>query len=429
MIIPSILKRLIASALLLVLSATTHSQAQSGAKSKKAASGPKIAAIGGADKAVNFRVPSGDVKPTDSALEPGGTPIAGSSDLDSLIDRRESLQGEISTIQKAMEADRKRAQVLQALGQAEEADRLIVRVRDGEARLRNARSQSGQIEDEIDRLQRNTSDSGPRTVGQEIILPGENVEVFVNEDRAFNGRYVVRRGGYIMIPNLGRVFIGGKTESQAEEMISRDLRQSQLKRATVTVERFQGVTDESGMVIYLAGEFKNPRPFRIQPGTAPTLISVLLSSGGWTDRADLTRVKIMRVARSKPVADEVDVKRILNGNVGGAGLGADITLTEGDVIVLPSGSLNLVYVTGRVKRPGSYRITEGEKLTVYGAVLQSGGFDHFANLSKTHILRAMPDGTKAKIPVDLKEVEKGRKPDVILQQNDIVVVPEKWFSW
>ena len=429
MITPSILKRLIASALLLVLSATTDSQAQSGAKSKKAASGPKIAAIGSADKAVNFRVPSADVKPTDSALESGGTPIAGSSDLDSLIDRREALQSEIATIQKAMEADRKRAQVLQALGQAEEGDRLIVRVRDGEARLRNARSQSGQIEDEIERLQRNTSDSGPRTVGQEIILPGENVEVFVNEDRAFNGRYVVRRGGYIMIPNLGKVFIGGKTEGQAEEIISRSLRQSQLKRATVTVERFQGVTDESGMVIYLAGEFKNPRPFRIQPGTAPTLISVLLSSGGWTDRADLTRVKIMRVARSKPVADEVDVKRILNGNVGGAGLGADITLTEGDVIVLPSGSLNLVYVTGRVKRPGSYRITEGEKLTVYGAVLQSGGFDHFAKLSGTHILRAMPDGTKARIPVDLKEVEKGRKPDVILQPNDIVVVPEKWFSW
>jgi polysaccharide biosynthesis/export protein len=91
--------------------------------------------------------------------------------------------------------------------------------------------------------------------------------------------------------------------------------------------------------------------------------------------------------------------------------------------------LNLVYVTGRVKRAGSYRITEGEKLTVYGVVLQSGGFDHFANLSKIHILRAMPDGTKAKIPVDIKEVQKGRKPDVILQPNDIVVVPEKWFSW
>jgi protein involved in polysaccharide export with SLBB domain len=137
----------------------------------------------------------------------------------------------------------------------------------------------------------------------------------------------------------------------------------------------------------------------------------------------------MRVAANKPVADEVNVKRILDGQIGAGGLGADITLTEGDVIVLPSGSLNLVYVTGRIKRPGSYRITEGEKLTVYGAVLQSGGFDHFASLSNTHILRAMPDGTKAKIPINIKEVQRGRKPDIILQPNDIIVVPEKWFSW
>jgi protein involved in polysaccharide export with SLBB domain len=209
--------------------------------------------------------------------------------------------------------------------------------------------------------------------------------------------------------------------------ISRLLRQSQLKRATVTLERFQGVDTESGSVIYLSGEFRNPRPYRIPVGTAPTLISVMLSSGGWTDRADLTRVKIMRMARNKPVADEVNVKRILDGNIAAGGLGADIT--EGDVIVLPSGSLNLVYVTGRVKRSGSYRITEGEKLTVYGAILQSGGFDHFASKSRTHILRAMPDGTKAKIPVDLDAVQRGRKPDVILQPNDIIVVPEKWFAW
>lgn len=266
-------------------------------------------------------------------------------------------------------------------------------------------------------------------MGEEVILPGENLEVIVNEDAGFNNRYVVRRGGYIIMPGIGRVSVAGKTVTQAERDISHALRQTQLKRATVTVERFQGVSDEPGAVIYLAGEFRNPRPFKIPAGTSPTLISVMLSSGGWTDRADLTRVKIMRVARNKPVADEVNVKRILDGNIGAGGLGADITLTEGDVIVLPSGSLNLVYVTGRVKRPGSYRITEGEKLTVYGAVLQSGGFDHFASLSRIHILRAMPDGTKAKIPVDIKEVQRGRKPDVILQANDIVVVPEKWFSW
>ncbi|MEK0449972.1 MAG: hypothetical protein RL088_2240 [Verrucomicrobiota bacterium] len=381
-------------------------------------------------KPVNFRAPNATLKSSDSGLEAGGTPIAGGSDLESLIDRRDSLEAEIRYSQNRIEADRKRAQVHQSLNQAEEAERLLTQIRDAEARIRANRAQLAQIEDEVNRLQSNTSERGQGlTMGEEVILPGENLEVIVNEDAGFNNRYVVRRGGYIIMPGIGRVSVAGKTVTQAERDISHALRQTQLKRATVTVERFQGVSDEPGAVIYLAGEFRNPRPFKIPAGTSPTLISVMLSSGGWTDRADLTRVKIMRVARNKPVADEVNVKRILDGNIGAGGLGADITLTEGDVIVLPSGSLNLVYVTGRVKRPGSYRITEGEKLTVYGAVLQSGGFDHFASLSRIHILRAMPDGTKAKIPVDIKEVQRGRKPDVILQANDIVVVPEKWFSW
>ena len=394
---------------------------------ERAGTTPKIAAVD-TSKPVSFKAPNAELKASDTALEPGGVPIAGSTDLETLIDRRASLETEIRYTQNKLDTDRKRVLVHQSLNEAEEADRLTVAIRDAESRIRNSRAQLAQVEDEIGRLQNNTAATS-QFAGEEVILPGENLEVIVNEDGAFNGRYVVRRGGYIIMPGIGRVSVAGKSIGQAERDISQSLRQTQLKRATVTVERFQGVDNESGTTIYLAGEFRTPRPYKIPAGTAPTLISVLLSSGGWTDRADLTRVKIMRVARNKPVADEVNVKRILDGNTAGGGLGADITLTEGDVVVLPSGSLNLVYVTGRVKKAGSYRITEGEKLTVYGAVLQSGGFDHFASLSRIHILRAMPDGTKAKIPVDIKEVQRGRKPDVILQPNDIVVVPERWFSW
>jgi hypothetical protein len=41
----------------------------------------------------------------------------------------------------------------------------------------------------------------------------------------------------------------------------------------------------------------------------------------------------------------------------------------------------------------------------------------------------MPDGTKARLPMNIVDIEKGKRPDVVLQPNDIVVVPEKWFAW
>jgi protein involved in polysaccharide export with SLBB domain len=175
----------------------------------------------------------------------------------------------------------------------------------------------------------------------------------------------------------------------------------------------------------LAGEFKHPRPYKIPAGTAPTLVSVYLGSGGGTDRADLTTVKVMRVAALKGVVEEVNLQKILDGG----GLTSDVRLNDGDVVTIPSTSANVVYVTGNVKKQGSFQLRSGENLSAYACILQSGGFARFANLKKTHILRALPDGTKTKIPLNVIAIQKGEQPDVPLAGNDIIVVPEKFFSF
>jgi protein involved in polysaccharide export with SLBB domain len=99
------------------------------------------------------------------------------------------------------------------------------------------------------------------------------------------------------------------------------------------------------------------------------------------------------------------------------------------VITVPAGPANQIFVTGNVKRQGAQDMVPGEKLTAYAAILNAGGLARFADEHKTHVLRAMPDGTKRKIPADLVDIKKGRKQDLLLQSNDIVVVPEKWFSF
>ena len=347
------------------------------------------------------------------------------------MDRRDSLEGEIKFGKAKIEAARKRSQVLQSLGKTEESERLNLESKDWQARINNSREQLAQVEEELAKTQKlgGSERVAEAQTGEEVILPGNNLEIWVNEDTTFNGRYQVRRGGYIILPQVGRVIVAGKTITQAEGAVRKALQATQLRQASVMIERFEGVTDEPGPLIYLSGAFKNPRPFRVPSGTSPTLISVLLSSGGWSENADLSRVKVMRMAANRSVVEEVNVKKILEGNPNAGALGNDLTLTEGDVVVIPSGAMNLIYVTGRVKKAGSYRVNDGEKLTAYGAILQSGGFDHFASKNEVHILRSMPDGTKAKLPCSVKDVEKGRRPDIVLQPNDIVVVPEKWFSW
>jgi len=376
-------------------------------------------------KPATFRAPTAGLNTADASLSPGDiAPIATGTSHQDLMDRRDSLEGDMRYAKAKLEAARKRVEILQAVGKGEEAERLSGDVKDWEAKIKNSREQLAQVEEELGR-----SGEGPSagvSSGEEVILPGNNLEIFVNEDTSFNGRYQVRRGGYVILPQIGRVAVAGKTLGQAEQAVRKALQATQLRKASVMIERFEGPDTNPGPMIYLSGEFKNPRPYRIPAGTAPTLINVILSAGGYTDKADLTRVKVMRVAGNQPITETVNVKKILDGS---SDLGADLHLTEGDVIIIPSGSVNLIYVTGRVKKAGSYKVGDGEKLTAYGAILQSGGFDHFAAKSKVHILRAMPDGTKAKLPMNISDIEKGKRPDVVLQPNDIVVVPEKFWAW
>ena len=78
----------------------------------------------------------------------------------------------------------------------------------------------------------------------DIILPGEKLKIFVVEDSSFNGVYMVRRGGYIIMPAVGRIPVTGKTVPEAEQAISAALEETQLARATVMVERFGGPDDD-----------------------------------------------------------------------------------------------------------------------------------------------------------------------------------------
>ncbi len=259
----------------------------------------------------------------------------------------------------------------------------------------------------------------------DILLPGQAVQIIVVEDESFNGLYQIRRGGYVVLPRVGRVQVAGKDMVGAEKVLKEVLEANQLRQATVMIERTGGGYEtESGDVIYLAGEFSTPGPMRIPEGYSPTLVTIILRSGGMTRVADLTHVKLLRLQNGKALVEEVNVQAILEGS----GLPSDLALNSGDIVVVPAYS-PIVYVTGNVLRPGVLQISSDEALTAYSAILRSGGFARFAKIKGVYVIRDHGLGEKSKIPVNIKDVQKGKIPDVVLTGLDIVVVPESWFSW
>jgi protein involved in polysaccharide export with SLBB domain len=378
------------------------------------------------DSTINFRGQQPDIKSDPSAIPPTGDPTTvgeTQQEMDDLSDQKQTIDSELKYAHAKLDEARNRLDVESMAGHAEEADKWQQEVTDWETRLKVLESQKAQIDNEIQgAIQQMQPQAGPE---DSLVLPGDNLEIFVNEDPSFNGRYQVRRGGYIIMPAVGRIPVAGKTLPECEDQVRQALEATQLQHATVSVEKVEGTDVESGPVIYLAGEFRVPRPFIIPTGTKPTVVSVILSCGGVTDKADLTRVKVMRIVANKSVVEEENVQRILDGN----GLTSDLTLTSGDVLMVPAGADNLIYVTGRVFRPASQPLTPGDRLTAYAAILNAGGPARFADLKKVYVLRAAPDGTKVRIPINIDAIQHGRAADLPLEAGDIIVIPEKFFSF
>lgn len=269
------------------------------------------------------------------------------------------------------------------------------------------------------------------------INPGDKVQVAVKEDPTFGGTFEVNQSGSIMLPGIGTVNLLGQSESGAADQIREKLEGVVLVNASVEVLHLPAprktqriartaapIQEEKFTIIYLAGEFITPGPLRIPEDVVPTLLQTIIRSGGITPSGDLTRVKLLRIAEGVRALEEVNVAGVLSGELPPN----DIELHPNDIIVIPPFA-PVVYVTGNVERAGTLRLFQDETLTAYAAILRAGGFSRFANLRKCYVVRDLGNGEKVQIPVNIREVQKGQAPDVILQGKDIVVVPERFFSF
>ena len=301
----------------------------------------------------------------------------------------------------------------------------------------------------------NPSSATPTGTRSDLILSGETIELLVMQDESFNGMYQVRQGGYILIPQVGRVPVSGMTVPAAEESVAKAFSQTMIVNPTVIIERPEAVKKEedSGGLIYLMGDFKRPGTFRMQRGRPSTILNTIIQSGGETPGADLSRVRLMRLVNGRNLVEEINVNEILKGG----GLANDMMLRDGDILHIPSrpdqsadaaspsamrgasslvedpakptqGRDNGVFVTGRVKSAGFVELSEDIGLTAYAAILAKGGFAPFANTKKVYVVREIGGGQKVHLPVNIRNVQHGLEPDVELQAKDIVVVPEKFFS-
>ncbi len=242
-----------------------------------------------------------------------------------------------------------------------------------------------------------------------IIGPEDILDVQVWGSKDLNQTVFVRPDGRLSLPLVGEIAVAGKTVQQLQDHLSAVYEQT-VKGAVVTVI----VKEIKSRPVYFIGGFGKPGVMQLTGDL--TLLQAISVVGGVVPNADGEKGFLLRGDRRIPI----DFNRLVQRG----DLSQNPKLEPGDSVVVPLA--DAVYVIGEVKRPGPVKYT-GD-LTVLRAITQAGGVTPLAAAGRVDILRGSAE-KKERIRVDVDRIMRspGGNPDVRLQPNDIISVPQRLF--
>lgn len=244
------------------------------------------------------------------------------------------------------------------------------------------------------------------------LLPGDLITVSIfGVIPTYSDVERVALDGTVRLPLAGPVLLGGLSISAAEARLSQFFEERDLFHdAQVSIQ----LTDGPNHAATFAGLIKA----HINIVGQRTLLDVLALAGGLPPNAS-TVIQIDRPGNSEPIL--VDI-----GNDPSKNLHANIPVFSGDLIT--TGDVGQFYIVGAVASPGGRPLSGARPVTLVQALTASGGTTPVANRSEAHLVRTLGD-TRTITKIDLARIQSGKDPDIILQADDIVLVPSSaWKS-
>jgi len=97
----------------------------------------------------------------------------------------------------------------------------------------------------------------------------------------------------------------------------------------------------------------------------------------------------------------------------------DVLLEPGDMVNIPP--TDIFFVAGEVVAPGQFSLKEGT--TLRQAISLAQGTTYKAALSRGIVFRENSNGKREELHVDIAAVMSGKKEDLAIMANDIIMVP------
>lgn len=222
--------------------------------------------------------------------------------------------------------------------------------------------------------------------------------------------------GAIQIPMLKETFaVEGKFPAELEGVIA-----AALVKAKILVDPVVTVTvaEYVSRPISVIGAVKQPLTF--QAYGKVTLLDALSRAGGLTVDAgtEILLTKPDENNKGLALVQRIPVKQLIDEADGSL----NSRLVGGEEIRVPEASR--IYIVGNVKKPGGFAVRDQGDTTVLKLLALSEGLTPFATDTAFIYRREGAAGGRNEIEIALAKIMQRKSPDVVLQPNDVLYVPD-----
>jgi len=326
-----------------------------------------------------------------------------------------------------------------------------------------SRTPAQELRPQPKQYQRPGQPAGDPLVPSIIVSPGEDyrigpsdvIEVLIEDAPELSRTLRVNAEGTVLMPFLGRVAAQQKTPDELAKAIADRLRGEYLEDPQVSVT----VTQINSRTYFVQGAVRRAGLYQIEG--QPSLLKLITIAGGLSENYGSTAYIIREITAQglengrwgldkKQVSSDlfapldnrhsttssnpsppasgpdaaagaryelikVNINGLLRGN-----FDQNVTIEPGDIVHIPA--TDVFFVAGEVNAPGSFVLKDGT--TVRQAISLAQGTSFNAAGDRGMIFREDPaNGKRIEIKVDIPAVMNGKKEDVAILANDIVIVP------
>ena len=228
----------------------------------------------------------------------------------------------------------------------------------------------------------------------------------------------VAADGAIRLPMLkAPIPVVGLLPYDAETVIA-----ERLTREQVMVEPIVTVSlvESRSRPIVVSGAVR--RPISFQASNQTNLLDALARAEGLSPEAGpevlITRTRTESDGTTALLTQRIPVKALIEAS----DPEVNLPLQGGEQITVPEAGR--VYVVGNVKKPGAFVIHDASETSVLRVLALSEGLERFAAKQAYIYRREQGPAGKNEIPIELEKIMQRKAPDVPLQANDVLYVPD-----